>query len=400
MKLFVCELKKIIEMPLLWIFLALCIGFNMILLFSDANYFDYPDYVAEGAHKTGYKLDSNFYSELDKLSASDLKYLEISPTDDVDYEKYMRANYNLMLINDTVSPTDVFEGYDVTNVAETYIEGCEITNPRVAKAMREKFKNAQKYVEKLDKTDESLTLYFAGYTSDEFANLFGSTMRTILMEGILLASLVMLFSAGYENMCGTEALMYSTRKGRNVLFPKLGASLVCALAGYALITLITLTVYFLIHDYSAILNSSVSSCFNYWNDLISGVRPFVTCGSFTIWQYLLAGIGISLIIVIFFVVFAFAIGTLVRNTYIAFGTLLVLNVGTFVLTFMLSVNNIFKYLLCCTPIDLWYLQATWFTDGGGNVLFTHFETLGSCISLAVICILGALMFRLFKRRDI
>lgn len=405
MELFRHELRKIIEMPILWIFVAICVGFNIMLFISDVTYTDYIDYVGKTARQTGYRFNDKFYSELDKISASDLQYLNITPSDEEEYEKCQKAFYLSCLIEDTASPTDVFDNYDITAVADAYIEVYGITDEGIANALREKYRKTQPYVERLAETDNSLTLYFGSgpngsATFDEFKNLFGGVMPAILMEGILIASLVALLSVGYEQMNSAELVVYSTRKGRNVLIPKLGVSLACGMGGYIIIAVITLSIYFITHDYTAIWNSSVSSLFNFVIDYAAGTRPFTTYGSFTIWQYLLAVVGISLLMIIFFSTMAFSLGMIQRNTYVAFGVLFVLNTCVVVAVTLLSMNNIIRYWLCNTPICLWIMESVWFTDGGENVLYTHFETFGILIWLAIIGAICFLLFKRFKRRNI
>ncbi len=403
MELFRHELKKIIQMPALWIFAAVCIGFNMFLFFTDIMFPDYGAYVQKIAHKTGYVLNDEFYTALDNVSASELTYSEISESDwgKIDEKTFQNAQNLEDFIYDTKNVSDVFDDYDITQVAEDYIQAYGITNEWIADAMREKYKNTQPYVEQKAASNESLTLYTASYTYYSFESLFGTLMPAILMEGIVLAALITLFSIGYEHMNSAELVVYSTKRGRNVLIPKLGVSLLCGLAGYLIITIISLGIYFATHDYSAIWNSSISSCFNFISDLASGgIRPFNTYGSFTIWQYLLAVVGISLLTVVVFALMSFVIGMFQRNTYVAFGILLVVNAATVVALIMLSLNNVLHYILCLSPIAIWIQQKLWFTDGCENILCTHFETVGTLGSLVILAVICFVVFKAFKRRNI
>lgn len=401
MELFRHELKKVIQMPAIWIFAAVCIGFNICLFFSDIVYPGYEGYVQKTAHKTGYVLNDKFYAVLEEVSASELTLSEISESDlyEIDTKTLQNAQNLQDLICETKDVRDVFDDYDITSLAEAYIKKYGIKNEWIADAMREKYKNTQPYVEQKATKNESLTLYTADYTRYSFESLFGTLMPAILMEGILLAALITLFSIGYENINSAELVVYSTKCGRNVLIPKLGVSLLCGLVGYLIIAIISLGIYFAAHDYSAIWNSSISSLFNFLNDAC-GPRPFTTYGSFTIWQYLLAVVGVSVLMVIVFTMMAFIIGMIQRNAYAAFGTLLIVNASTVLLIMTLSLNNVLRYILCLSPIALWIQQGRWFTDGLENILCTHFETVGTLGSLAVLSALCLVMLKTFKRRNI
>lgn len=389
-------------MPAIWIFAAVCIGFNVFLFFSDIISPSYERYVLKTAHKTGYVLGDEFYSALEDVSASELTLSEISLSDwdKIDNQTFQDAQNLEDFISDTKDVSDVFDDYDITSVAESYIQTCGITNEWIADAMREKYKNTQPYVEQKSANNESLTLYAASHTYYSFNGLFGTLMPAILMEGIVLAALITLFSVGYERMNSSELVVYSTRRGRNVMIPKVGVSLLCGIVGYFIIAAVSLGIYFATHDYSAIWNSSISSCFNYMSDLAAGLRPFTTYGSFTIWQYLLAVMGISVLMVIVFALMAFVIGMFQRNTYAAFGILLVVNVATVISIMILSLNSVLHYILCLSPIALWILQGMWFTDGCENILWTHFETVGTLGSLAILSIICLIVFKMFKRRNI
>lgn len=378
------ELKKLLKSAAVWGFIAVCLLFNIIIISNSGN--AYADFVSTVAEDTGYILDQSFYEKLSQVTASDKK-----------------AKYYLeQLKYETDGVTDVFEGYEVKDIADIYINVAGLSG-FFAKTMRDKYTALQKVVEEKAKRDESLTLYFAGATHHRHNFLFGTLTGWLFTEAVLVSVLLVLLSIGYENIHGTENLVYSTKKGRLVLRPKFAASVTVGFLAYALLALITLVVYFSKTEYGGVWRSSVSSLFNYRVDLIAGIRPFVTWYSFNILTYLMAMLAMGAGVVLCFMLMAFSIGILVRNSYMAFLVLLIANGVNVVLPMQVSQTLTIGLAVRCfsilSPVWLWLKQGIWFTDGDIDIIWPHFEMFGLCMSLAVLTALCLLATNYFRKRD-
>jgi uncharacterized protein (UPF0335 family) len=378
------ELKKLLKSAAVWGFIAVCLLFNIIIISNSGN--AYADFVSTVAEDTGYILDQSFYEKLSQVTASDKK-----------------AKYYLeQLKNETDGVTDVFEGYEVKDIADIYINVAGLSG-FFAKTMRDKYTALQKVVEEKAERDESLTLYFAGATHHRHNFLFGTLTGWLFTEAVLVSVLLVLLSIGYENIHGTENLVYSTKKGRLVLRPKFAASVTVGFLAYALLALITLVVYFSKTEYGGVWRSSVSSLFNYRVDLIAGIRPFVTWYSFNILTYLMAMLAMGAGVVLCFMLMAFSIGMLVRNSYMAFLVLLIANGVNVVLPMQVSQTLPIGLAVRCfsilSPVWLWLKQGIWFTDGDIDIIWPHFEMFGLCMSLAVLTVLCLLATNYFRKRD-
>ena len=77
-----------------------------------------------------------------------------------------------------------------------------------------------------------------------------------------------LYLVGYEGLSGTQSLACVSRTGRRLWKHKTLAALAAALGLYALLALFTLGPYLLLWDYRGIWDSSVSSQFNYFVDML------------------------------------------------------------------------------------------------------------------------------------
>ena len=347
MRLFSYELRKILSGAALWVFVGLCVVFNM------------------------WAMPMNKNKEFD-----------------------------------TVTPfyENVFDGYNTSELAEIYIYEYGLTG-RVAESMRAKFNALQLPADQRAVNGDSYSPYFGEHTYVMHQQLFHETaiagvMGRLLLQGLLLAVLLALLGVSYEQMNRTEHSVYATKTGRKVLRYKNAANLTAGIGLYALLTLITLAVYFSIHDYGNVWDSSVSSGFNYINDFFTGSRPFITWQSFTVRSFLFANIGVSLGVVICFSLMGTTVGTLSKNGYIGFFVIVLINAVCLTLSIVFSVNSFMRYVLHHTPIWLWVYNGLWFTDGTSITLWKNFELWGIGVSLLLLTALCALVAKNFERRDI
>lgn len=379
------ELKKLLSSVAVWGFIFTCLLFNIFLTLNDSGD-KYADFVGTESANTGYILEQSFYENLSQLKASD-----------------ERAKFLEQLKTDTDHVVDVFDGYEIKGVGESYIAALGTTG-NLAARMREKYSALQKVVDEKASKNESLMLYFAGATYNRHQQLFNSLMGWLLIEGVFIAVLIVFLSVGYENIYKTEDVVYSTKKGRRILHSKIIVSMSTGIGAYTLLAFFTFLFYFNITNYGGIWNSSVSSVFNYRFDIIAGYRPFVTWYSFSILTYLMAALGMSIGLILCFSLMAFGIGMLIRNHYIGFLVFLSVNAAAVTLPMQMPQNMMIgfyaRYYSMLTPIWLWLKHSIWFTDGDVDILWSHFETLGLCVSLLTLvtfCIFTAIYF---KRRDL
>ena len=370
------ETKKILLTPMMFVFLALCFGFNLLFVIPNI-YDDYGSYVAAASRTTGYKLNAEFE---DKIAL-------LEPGEKRDF-----------FSEDTKGRTDVFDGYETAYIAEAYIRRLGLSG-YTADAMRDKYAALQNAVDEKADSGESLTLYFAGDTVSKHFLLNGITLRFLFLECGLLVALIVLFSLGYEHANRTAHTVYAAKTGRNIMRHKLTASLSAGLLACTLLSALTLGVYFALNDYGNIWGSSVSSGFNFISDEFAGDRPFVTWQSRTVSAYLLAVLGIALLLAVCFGLMAYVIGTLLKNSYISFLIFLIVNAKLVVFAVLFS-KSLPAYLAVHTPVWLWLKQPLWFTDGGPDFLWKNFETLGVLASLILLAGLCLFSTGLFRKRDV
>ncbi|SHI23043.1 hypothetical protein SAMN02745823_03668 [Sporobacter termitidis DSM 10068] len=384
MDIFRYELKKLVSSAALWAFLAACMLFNILLIAADASGNTYAGFVGTAAEKTGYTLGERFSSRLEQL-----------PFSNETEERYLS-----WLRRETSDVKDIFDGYDAPEkIGEQYIGALGLKGS-TADMMRAKYQALQKSVDEKAARGESLTVYFAGDTYGMHKQLFGGVMKWLTTEGLLIAALVTLLSVGFENICRTDQLVYSTKTGRRVLRKKLPAAVLTGLAAYLLLVAVTLPVYLLMNHYGGIWGSSVSSVFNYVFDYICGQKPFITWQSYTVITYIPAVIAASAGLILCFALLAFVIGVLLKNSYVGFVVFIIIDAALFLLPASLNQTSLAFYISVLNPVSLWYKQYLWFTDGGPDILWPHFETLGIIATFCLLTIFCILSARRFRKKDL
>ena len=380
MAVFKYEVKKLFSSISIWGLLLFFLIFNLFLVWG-TQWNVYPEFVSEVAETTGVVLGDDFSERIDELS--------VSPE-----EREMLD----FLKEDTIEAVDHFDDYDITYVGEAYLNAIE-TNDYVENKMRTKYAAMQDVVHQKGKEDEALSLAHASATVHMHKTLFDTIVGWLIIEGMILSILIALFSAGFEKTNETEGIVFTTQTGRNVQINKLAASLVVGLGSYLLLTFVTLLAYFIVHDYSTLWQSYVSNIFNYRNDIIAGYRPFVTWQSHTILSYLLSKIGITLGLLVSFILSTFIVEMVIRNSYISFLIILIFNAIFIVLPMVLS-NSKLGFYAILSPVWLWLKHSVWFTDGDVDIMWKNFEIIGTSHSIVILILVISFVFYRFRRRDL
>lgn len=358
MRILKTELKKMVSMPMMWGFLAVCLMFNIGIVFLyQQKIVDYPyfSYVGDASAVAGNRVGNQFSEKLSEMPGSTEKERLVQETDNLE---------------------PVFEDYDTGKLADAYI-GIYGMSGAGADILREKYERLQSSVDKLNQEKAEFSLYAAGMTAQMHDLLFGVVLRAVITECCIFAVLIMLYLCGYEYQNKTEAAVYTTKTGRRIYQYKFAAGMIWSAICFVLAAGVTLLVYFCVFDYSQLWDANVSSGFNYIAEMV-GVKPFLTWIPLTVGKYLLATLGLGLALTLVFAVMGACIGFLLRNNYI--GTLLFFTsaLAMMAVPYMFSKAGIWSgyFLLQFTPVCLWFAQPKWFTDMGSVSVIPFHETVG------------------------
>lgn len=374
------ELKKLARLPMLWVFLALSLALNGILIASAYSSAPWLAFVADAVQATGPRTDAPAFAEgLAALPESALRDA---------------------LAAQTAAPWNALEGYDAAALGAVHAQMLGLTGP-LTEVFAAKYEKLQPVTDAIAASGAPYDLYAGEATHDLQAHLTGVVYHAVLTEGILLAVLLTLFSLGYEVQNRTDLLVYATKAGRHITGAKLGASLLAGLACYAALLLLTLVPFALLFHLKAFLSMNVSSSFNYVQmGLIA--KPFLTWRSFTLGQYLAATAALGALLIVVFALFAAVCGLLCRNTYFAFLLWFVCAAGMLALAMFCADKALWHgyFTGMFLPVPLWYEQQLWFTELGGNALIPWQETVGVLANALLFAALTLLAARRFHRKDL
>ena len=295
------EWRKLLTLPALWGFLALCLVFNGLLMANAPGDRQTFGEISATARGLGQRVDQDFVEGLAQRPATSVQEALSQVTGEM---------------------TNVYAGYDLSGLVTRYQQLLS-ASPTASAWMTAKYQALEQRVDHLAQTGAAMDLYAGPMTHDSHQFLFGTLMRAMVGEGAVLGMLAALYLLGYEKVHRTEGMVYTTSTGRNMLRGKIVAAVTAGVALYLLLTGLTLGIYFVQWDYSGLWSSSVSSQFNFLTDMMVR-RPFLTWADFTVAQYLVACLALGGGLVVGMTLLAALCGTLVRSVY---GAALVLLLG-------------------------------------------------------------------------
>jgi hypothetical protein len=307
------------------------------------------------------------------------------------------ASYNDYDLDYETEAVNIFEGFKASVIAEGYISKYDISGGN-AENVRSKYEKLQPVIDAKSVNGDALSTYFGEQTHYRHGLLFETMFMAIIAESCLLALFAALVSVTYENMQGTEHIVCASEIGRRVLRTKLCASLTAAAVLTAIILGVSLFVFFLRFDFSGVWNANVSSMFNCAVNEFG--KPFITWHSFTVAEYLWATIGTTFGLVICFGLLGYAVGVFVRSGYGAFIAAASVVGVTFLAKPLFPVGSVLRSIWNLTPVWLWKNSGAWFTDGGADIIWANFESVGICVSLALLSIAAFTAVKFYQKREL
>lgn len=376
------EIKKLLSLPMLWVFLLFCLIFNSAIIIGnvyDTDAADYVEYISKTVSVTGTQMGTSFDESLSIEQESE---------------------WHTIFTSQTAKTKDTFTGADTVKIGEIFISRIGLSG-FWEKQMARKYEKLQTSVNELIEENASLSVYAAGLTYDLHQLLFSSLFRAISTEACLMAILIMLYALGFETQKHTELIVYSTRCGRNTQRSKFVAGLITANLIFVILCVLSLFLFFTIFDFSGIWKSSVSSQFNYVQ--YSGfTKPFWTWIPFTVGGYLLTMVALYGVLTMVFALFGGLIGLLCRSTYVGFLIFLAVALCMMALPQLCASLQLWGgyFLSELLPVPLWFCSSLWLTDLGDISLLPWHETLGLAGNVVVFLLLNLLVLWKFRRKDI
>lgn len=383
-KTWICwETRKLWEMPMIPIFLILCLGFNILMIVgnrigSDAD--SYVSYVAGVTQETGGQMGEAFDRALARLSDEGASKEQ--------------------LIQETMGREDTLDQFDAGRLGDLYIGKFRIQGI-AAGFLEQKYRMLDGKVKKLAEEDASMSLAAAGKTKTLTEALFQKMCRAVITEGILLAVLMALYSSGCDKLSRTAPVLYSSRAGRRIQLSKAAAGGLSSAAAYTLLSAGSVLVFACAWKPGPIWEANMSSQFNYVTAF--GMKlPFLTWTSFSIAGYLAATLALGLAVVLLFHGLGFAAGLIANSAYRGFLLLLIpaaLNFEVMMLAGDSSLWLLYQ-LIQWSPVALWWFQPLWFTDLGVGAVLPWQECAEAVFCLAAGAGLFWASYRHYLKKDV
>lgn len=382
MKLIGFEAKKLLLTKAIYIFIGVCLIFNIILIILTSGERDYIKYVGEVVNITGDQIDDSF-----------IEYLETQP------ENILRDR----LIENCKSAEKIYDVFDTQAFGRNYYNEYYIETSFLVRLFYAKYEKLNESVRLLNSVNADLSVYAAETTNQVHSILFTYVLKMLLVEGIMIISLFTIYILGIEHQNFTTAIIYSSKKGRSLVKYKIVAAGIISICSILLLYLITLTLFFTLWDFDGIWNTNVSSSFNYVIDENLPFRkPFLTWISFSVKKYFTASLFLEIAVFVIWWLISSCIGILSNHSAKGF----IILATCFILPYFLSV--LFEslhlwwlfFLNTLTISSLTLNQHLWFTEMGVFEILPWQEVLSVLIHFLAYSIMLFYAIRIFKRKEL
>ncbi len=379
-ELVIWEIKKACTVPMIWVFVLLCIGYNCLSVISAKHSGEYVSYVSDVVSTIGMRMGEEFDENL-----------SLSP----------QNAYKDSLIALTNNTEDIFESTQAKQVAQSYIDTFSL-NGFSADILLNNAERLQKRIDILAQNDNSLDLAAGEMTRDMISDgLVRSLCSPIILQGIILAVIISLYISNNESLSRTTSNVYASRTGRNIQKIKFIAGIAVTTIAYLTICFISVFVFAFVWDLGEIWNSHISSQFHTIN--VYFIRtPFISWIDFSILTYLIAVLTVGIFVAFIFCFMSFNISLLSGNMY--YGFLIVISYVALEIGLMMLFSNNGVWglyqLLSFLPTQIWLSMRGWFTSFGITSILPFWECLSVLICYFILGIMKLFLYKRFLRKDV
>lgn len=373
---FKSEIRKIFRFRIFWIMIAACLLLNGFLVISGCSFTGTGTKIINSYVRSGLQPledEWNFCSNFDDAKANAV------------HQYYDHLDIKALLKR--VGTGSVDQG-NVSNGLERFADKI--------------YDGVEKRIEEIKTDGEAEQEYYVGTTAQLHNTLYGTVLYLVLLEctgiGILITSYIM----NYEEIFHTHQNVYSSKKGRALVFSKGLAGAAATAAASGILIGVTLLVFFIqVPQLGQFWHSSVSSAMATEPRGIL-LYPFITWVKMSQLQYLLAVIALMLVYTILASLITFVFSFLSPNAF--------LNMTFTALTYLLflavwfgfSNENLFSLVQVFNPSIAMYAMNGWFMEFVMNPMTSYpgYETAVAIVYMVLVLIFTIPLWRRFKKKDI
>ena len=421
MDIFRHQLRRILCAPFFFGLLAAFLAFDLYLISTLSGVQRELNLINDIAGQTGVQINENFEKKFTPILNAHTKDLETlyrqkagkAPADassmlkslSQDYytlteeqQRRFRDDSTIVQLDGAIKGRNAFyEGYDVGMAGRTFIRQNKIGGAS-AEWITRNCDQLQDRVVQIKADGEKDTLFFPGAVYQVHGFLYGTLLKAIVMESAILGVLVLFFTLNYEFTHGTQSLAYTSRRGRRLPTDQFRAAMLVGILIPVFLMAVTLPVFFCSFHFSNLWGSSVSSAMN--AEQASGSVPYLTFRPMTMLQYLLANIGLTLVVQTIFCLFAFAAALFCRNSYLGFLGYGLVGMLLSILPQFVPLGNLFYPLLSATPVFAWQNCGTWLTQINLFTAYPWYHAAVFSLGVLVTAMASLLGIRRFRRADL
>lgn len=374
MRAFKFELKKLLKYPLMWVLLAIFVGFDLFVIYD----------------KVGSKESCYSTKEMHEIIlANGIETSAISDSDnqlEVYYSDYVNEysqSYDSLDMQEIKQMKEDLGSFYPQGSYKNFIDG--------------NYSKLQKRVEEIKSSGDDAAAFYPGDGFEIHGKLY-SVVKICIIEMLIMICFSVLYLMDFERIHQTENLVFSCKCGRKNMLTKMLAGVLIGL-GYSVIILSTcLLMFFKYIPMKGLWNTPVSSVMIMEN---SGLweYPFITYVRLTFGQLLALSIVTAILLTCLLGLISGALQLFINNSYIVAVGLSAGFLGLFALPFAVQKATWLKTIVAVNPAALWWQCSRWFIENDLSLSFAWSEywTLGIWTVICMVCMLVG--WRYFCRKD-
>jgi hypothetical protein len=412
------EFKKVWSSPIIISLLCIFVFFNLFIIYDNSSIKANLNILSSIVDKYGYKINnktlksfknvrdkelkklnkitysktSKIYMSADELFSHGDAYSNVYTKEDMEFfvGSAIKEGYYL-----TASRIDsIYKEIEPIKIGEAEIEKYRLAG-EAADTVRKEYKQFNKRFKELIKNGENKNLFFMGKNYQMHSLLFGTLFRCFIFEIIILSVLSTSYLMNYEFDNNTELLVYSTKKGRELIKDKFLAAMLSNLLITTIVISSGLLTYFSTFNYNGLWQVPISNYF------MTEIRlPYMSKWNMNFIEYLALGITFIYILIWIFTEISFFISRYIKNSYIVFFTFVIVFSAALVIPKFIPKNTNAVFIGVFTPVLLSMNSSYWFMESGAFTTFKNYELITVMLWMILTAALSILAVKTFRKSDI
>lgn len=413
------ELKKIFTSPIVMALLLFFTAFNLYLIYVDAPESEDVEKINQVIDEFGVLMDKDGRFLLKDSYEMGLESWNERNGKEFKYaSEFFKAEHYYPAIDSGEIPEEELEKIVDLNVKESILftaEGIEEKyrefDPRIsaaeqiklfgfegeaAETVRNQYKALMPRLEEIKENQEHVQIFLPGRMFKTHSLVFKTLFGVVIFQIMLLVVLFTAFLTNYEFEQGSHLVVFSTKRGRGLMWDKLLAALSATGLVTAFLLLATFGTYFLAVDYSRLWHVPISTGFMIEPD----GNPFISWWEFSFIQYLGLGIMMIFVMQVLFTLITFVLSLWLKNSYVVFIVFAILfGIGLLVPGEMPK-DSVLSLYTTFNPSALVLGSKKWWMESGAFTTFKYYEVITASVWLTGFSLAGWFSMKKFHNRNL